>query len=102
MSNLQEAGISWLIIGSCTGTKSEMLKLIKRYPDLTLMPFGNKWTAQPRINWVREIVEAADKAGVAVFLKDNLEPSLGDPREHFNLWNHDEPMSPMLRKEMPK
>jgi len=32
--------------------------------------------AQPKIEWVQEIVEAADKAGVPVFLKDNLEPLL--------------------------
>lgn len=30
----------------------------------------------PRIEWVREIVEAADKAGIPVFLKDNLKPIL--------------------------
>lgn len=30
----------------------------------------------PKIEWVREIVEAADKAGVPVFLKDNLDPLL--------------------------
>ncbi|KKM24287.1 hypothetical protein LCGC14_1606590 [marine sediment metagenome] len=29
-------------------------------------------TVYPKIEWVKEIVEAADKAGVAVFLKDNL------------------------------
>jgi protein gp37 len=30
----------------------------------------------PEISWVREIVEAADKAGIPVFLKDNLRPLL--------------------------
>jgi len=28
----------------------------------------------PRIEWVREIVEAADRAGIPVFLKNNLKP----------------------------
>lgn len=28
---------------------------------------------EPKIEWVKEIVEAADKAGIKVFLKDNLE-----------------------------
>ena len=28
----------------------------------------------PKIEWVREIVEAADRAGAKVFLKDNLSP----------------------------
>lgn len=29
---------------------------------------------EPRIEWIQEIVQAADQAGVPVFLKDNLEP----------------------------
>lgn len=41
--------LDWLIIGSCT----------KPYKP-------------PKIEWVREIVGAADRAGVPVFLKDNL------------------------------
>jgi len=65
---------NWIIIGACTGTKSDMEALIKRYPALTLMPFVNKWSAQPHIEWVREIVEAADRAGIPVFLKNNLKP----------------------------
>jgi len=32
----------------------------------------------PKIEWVEAIVERADKAGVPVFLKDNLKPLLGD------------------------
>ena len=32
----------------------------------------------PKIEWVQEIVEAADKAGIPVFEKDNLKPLLGD------------------------
>ena len=46
---LQDAGISWVIIGAQT-----------------------KPSVMPRIEWVEEIVRACDKAGVAVFLKDNL------------------------------
>ncbi len=45
----RKAGINWLIIGAQT----------KPYKP-------------PKIEWVREIVEAADKAGIPVFLKDNL------------------------------
>jgi len=73
---LKSGGINWAIIGACTGTRQDMEALCHRNPDLTLMPFGNKWSAQPKIEWVREIVEAADKAGVKVFLKDNLGPLL--------------------------
>jgi len=50
---LSQAGVSWLIIGAQTN------------------PYK-----PPEISWVREIVEAADKAGVKVFLKDNLYPLL--------------------------
>ena len=32
----------------------------------------------PKIEWVAEIVAACDKAGIQVFLKDNLEPLLCD------------------------
>jgi len=68
--------IDWLIIGACTGTYNEMQMLRQRkgYPDLQIMPPGKLWTAQPKIEWLREIVEAADKAGIPVFLKDNLKP----------------------------
>lgn len=45
------SGISWCIIGQRTP------------PSVR---------TAPKIEWVRDIVEAADKAGVAVFLKDNL------------------------------
>lgn len=70
--------VSWVIIGAQT-----------------------KPAVYPKIEWVREIVEAADQAGVPVFLKDNLEPIAGDPRVNFNLFNHFEPMAPVLRQEMP-
>ena len=29
---------------------------------------------EPKIEWIREIVEAADKAGIPIFLKDNIYP----------------------------
>jgi protein gp37 len=72
-----------VIIGACTGTWVDMANLcmkhtnsLSNYAGLTLTQWGNKWTAQPRIEWVREIVEAAGKAGVKVFLKNNLRPLL--------------------------
>jgi protein gp37 len=68
--------LDWLIIGVCTGRKAEIFELCQRYPELTPMPYGRIWTAQPKIEWVEEIVRAADQAGVPVFLKDNLEPLL--------------------------
>jgi len=71
---LQFGGISWVIIGSQTGKAKEINDYAIEHnidPD-RIMPFGNKWTIQPKIEWVREIVEACDKAGIPVFLKDNL------------------------------
>ncbi len=47
--SFQIAGINWLIIGAQT----------KPYKP-------------PKIEWVQKIVEAADEAGIPVFLKDNL------------------------------
>ena len=68
--------VDWIIIGACTGMLSELKPLLLQYPDLFPMPLGKldggRWTLQPKIEWVQEIVEAADKAGVKVFLKDNL------------------------------
>ncbi len=52
--------INWLIIGQRT-------------------PVSVRTT--PKIEWIKEIVEAADKAGIPVFLKENLKPlfqQLGD------------------------
>jgi protein gp37 len=46
---LKEAGINWIVIGGWSVGKT-----------------------QPEISWVKEIVDAADKAGIPVFLKDNL------------------------------
>ncbi len=51
-SFLTDCGISWCVIGAQTG----------RHP------------IQPKIEWVKEIVEACDKAGVKVWLKNNLKP----------------------------
>jgi hypothetical protein len=76
-SKLEEAGISWLIVGALTGSLEDIKKANYTHtPNMPLEPHGKKWTLQPRIEWVREIVSAADKAGVKVFLKDNLDPLL--------------------------
>ena len=56
-------GINWLIIGAQT-----------------------KPTVMPKISWVKEIVEAADKAGVKVFLKDSLKTLLPKDIEECPDW----------------
>jgi protein gp37 len=50
-SDLMFAGINWVIIGACT-------------------PFSKK--TAPKMAWVKEIVGAANKAKIQVFLKNNL------------------------------
>jgi len=48
---LKDAGVSWITVGGWSGGKTP-----------------------PRIDWIREIVDAADESGIPVFLKDNLKP----------------------------
>jgi len=73
----------WLIIGACTGALNDLKPTAMKYPDLALMPYGKRWALQPKLEWVEEIVEAASKAGIPVFLKNNLEPLLRQSYETF-------------------
>ena len=60
--------------------------------DWVIIGAQTKPTVYPKIEWVKEIVEAADKAGIPVFLKDNLAPLIKSIKgENF-----------YLRQEMPK
>jgi len=74
--------ISWVIIGQCTPIKQ---------------------STTPKIEWVREIVSACDKANVKVFLKDNLMPLiLHCPYRQFFLfqyWKRGKTFE--LRQELP-
>ena len=83
--------LNWLIIGACTGRKAEIASLAKQYSELTPMPYGKIWTLHPKIEWIEEIVKAADKAGTKVFLKDNLGPLIDGncPDESDLQPNHD-------------
>ena len=70
---LKACGIKWLIIGAMTGTLDNIKKAcVYTSQELKPIPYGKRWTLQPKIEWVEEIVKAADKAGVKVFLKENL------------------------------
>ena len=72
--------LNWLIIGQQTPI----------HPETT-----------PKLEWIKEIVEAAEKAGVKVFLKNNLrpllEPSWLGNRDNSWAFRHGE-----LRQGMPK
>lgn len=78
-------GIDWLVIGQETPVK----------PETT-----------PKIEWIKEIVEAADMAGVKVWLKDNmydlLAGNLDNPKENGLLyegfWGNEKAK---LRQEVP-
>jgi len=95
--------VDWPIIGALTGTKYRLLEISQQWniqninQGLTLMPYGNKWTLQPPIEWVEEIVRAADKAGIPVFLKDNLMPLIID-QPRVPSWSSD---NKGLRQELP-
>lgn len=73
------SGISWVIIGQRT-------------------PVSIK--TQPKIEWIREIVLAADKAGIPVFLKDNLKSLL--PATYPFVTNPLRDADFYLRQEFPK
>jgi protein gp37 len=51
LGGLEDASISWVIVGQQTPVKMSTM---------------------PQIGWVEEIINAADKANIPVFLKDNL------------------------------
>jgi protein gp37 len=59
----------------------------------------------PEIEWVREIVEAADKAGILVFLKDNLAPLLVNCEAmelYSGFFKRNDEGDLLLRQEMPE
>jgi len=68
---------NWVIIGAMTFRGG----INGIYPQLTPMPYGNRDTLQPKIEWVEEIVEAKDKAGIPVFFKNNLKPLFSIPED---------------------
>jgi len=102
-----EDAYDWDIIGACTGTKPDMEALIKRYPSLTLMQWGKKWTAQPQISWVEEIIKAAGKASIPIFLKNNLKSLIGNKVATYQailsvVYRVETDNGYKLRQEMPK
>ena len=91
------------IIGAMTGQKGKLEQLRdKLYPQLRLEKLdavGRKWTLLPRLEWVKEIVEAAGAAGLPVFIKDNLYKLMMEaPGEDHDLYWED---MANLRQELP-
>lgn len=60
----------------------------------------------PRIEWVREIVEACDQVGIPVFFKNNLMPLMKDIYDEAgcisNFFIGGDGITPELRQEMPE
>lgn len=75
------AGINWLIIGAQT-------------------PYSKK--TAPRIEWVKEIVDAADKASIPVFLKNNLLPLFRATEKEILVLSWASGQDLKLRQEFPK
>ena len=69
-------GIDWLIIGALTGMMWDLLPLRYQTSLAMVKLNGSRWSLQPQIEWVKEIVEAAGKAGIPIFEKENLKPLL--------------------------
>jgi protein gp37 len=80
MSTYAEYGINWLIIGQQT-------------------PASPK--TAPKIEWIREIVEASDKAGIPVFLKNNLS-DMELPWNGDYYYEHGDTLTDKLRQEFPE
>ena len=74
------AGINWIVIGGWDRGKT-----------------------QPKVEWIRGIIEAADKAGIPVFLKDNLLPLLKNHNAYpWAFTPNSVPTFPTYRQEFPK
>ena len=83
-ASLGREGISWVIIGQQTPARAGTI---------------------PKIEWVKEIVEACDKAGIPVFLKNNLKPLITSQCNMNDEWAAREWVQckyPVLRQEFPK
>ena len=76
---MERRGINWLIIGQQTPPKA---------------------TTQPKVEWISEIITAADKAKIPVFLKNNLKNLL--PAEYPFVTNPLRDMDFYLRQEYPR
>ncbi|KKN06362.1 hypothetical protein LCGC14_1078040 [marine sediment metagenome] len=104
LTNNALQGLQWVIIGACTGTKEELLPLHHKTGLMMMKLNGNRWSLQPQVEWVQEIVEACDKAEIPVLLKDSLKPLMGGyPIPIGNMWAYKfERGNFKLRQEIPQ
>ena len=97
-----DAKNKWLSIEPLLGRIDTML-LKNTLPAIQWLVIGAQThpNVYPKIEWVREIVEAADKTGVKVFLKNNLKPMLPEEPPFYDVCDEDPAMSLKLRQELP-
>lgn len=103
-----EAKLKYLSIEPYLGMiiNTKMTQMILELAGINSLIIGaqTKPYKPPKIEWVREIVEACDKAGIAVFLKENLRPILPPevPTFYYLATPFDEiDQRPTLRQEVP-
>ena len=82
-------------------SKVSLYNIRQNLADWLIIGAQTKPYKPPRIEWVDEIVEAADKADVPVFLKENLKPLLKDDPTATWAFNIDPDYAMRLRQEMP-
>lgn len=102
--------LSW----DCENAKNSRFWQQTHYHDINWLIIGQqtpvKQSTMPKIVWIKEIVDAADKTGVPVFLKDNLKPLLVNEWNNKSLvidWTHGESefegiVDLKLRQELPR
>jgi protein gp37 len=73
--------------GECEGKRLGILKTL----GVSFIVIGgwSKGKVQPKVKWIREIIEEADKAGIKVFLKNNLIKVLVKHRYEEPFWIDD-------------
>ena len=112
MAKVKYLSIEPLLNWENNWTQSYMVNALERARiNQVIIGSQTKPTVYPKIEWVREIVEACDKAGILVFLKNNLKP-LADknPTLFYTVPFRDgdnrevtfEPIKLQIRQEMPK
>ncbi len=77
----------------------DSLVLSTQFVNRVIIGAQTKPTVMPKIEWVQEIVESCDTAGVKVFLKDSLKPLIDKSPNIVGLTQYG---SAKLRQEMPK
>lgn len=68
------------LLDSVNGNYADILDMVRYVVNWVIIGQQTpvRKATMPKIEWVQEIVEACDKTGIPVFLKDNLKPLMGN------------------------